>query len=253
MKDSWPKGLDPEAIASIQTIQDSLASLSNLYIAVLDLEGTPLTIPSNQAALCFECLNRYSEVPCLPHFKQAIAETVANKKATIVQCPFRLFTYCSPLGILSKTSRNNIIAILSIGKVLIADKSFQGDSLKKDENMHSSTAFSVTNVEKIITTFGKIFDLIFFLTQNKGYNAADFSTPEISSTNALTMDNLSKREREILHLVCLGLSNRTIAERLFISEATAKTHIHNISKKMNIKNRTALASFFFNHCKNKEE
>jgi DNA-binding CsgD family transcriptional regulator len=250
MNDSWPKGLDPVAIASIQTIQDSLASLSNLYIAVLDLAGAPLTIPSNQAAQCFECLNKYSEVPCFLHFKHAIAETVENKKTTIVQCPFRLLTYCSPLGTLSKSSHNNMIAILSIGKVLIADKSFQGESSKKDENTYSIAAFSVSNAEKIITTFGKIFDLIFFLTQNKGINAAHCLTPDLSSTTALPMDNLSKREQEVLHLVCLGLSNRAIAERLFISEATAKTHIHNISKKMNIKNRTALALFFFNHSHN---
>ena len=49
---------------------------------------------------------------------------------------------------------------------------------------------------------------------------------------------LSDRELEILRLVAAGLSNGQIADRLVISFNTAKTHIHNISKKLNAKTRT---------------
>jgi LuxR family maltose regulon positive regulatory protein len=49
---------------------------------------------------------------------------------------------------------------------------------------------------------------------------------------------LSERELEVLSLLALGLSNRQIAERLIISLSTAKTHVHNISEKMNAKTRT---------------
>jgi LuxR family maltose regulon positive regulatory protein len=49
---------------------------------------------------------------------------------------------------------------------------------------------------------------------------------------------LSGRELEVLRLLATGLSNSQIAERLIISLATAKTHIHNISVKLNAKTRT---------------
>ena len=39
---------------------------------------------------------------------------------------------------------------------------------------------------------------------------------------------ISKRELEVLKLICQGLNNREIAERLFISEHTAKDHVRSI-------------------------
>lgn len=52
---------------------------------------------------------------------------------------------------------------------------------------------------------------------------------------------LSAREREVYDLVCIGLSNRDIAERLFISEATVKVHVHHVFDKLGVRSRTALA------------
>ena len=49
---------------------------------------------------------------------------------------------------------------------------------------------------------------------------------------------LSERELEILKLLETGLSNRQIADRLVITLSTAKTHIHNISRKLDAKTRT---------------
>jgi DNA-binding NarL/FixJ family response regulator len=54
---------------------------------------------------------------------------------------------------------------------------------------------------------------------------------------------LSAREREILGLVAEGLRNREIAERLFLSEATVKTHVRNVLKKLRFRNRAQAAAF----------
>jgi two-component system NarL family response regulator len=55
--------------------------------------------------------------------------------------------------------------------------------------------------------------------------------------------DLSAREREILGLVAEGLRNREIAERLFLSEATVKTHVRNVLKKLRFRNRAQAAAF----------
>ncbi|MFI5453016.1 response regulator transcription factor [Pedobacter sp. UC225_61] len=49
---------------------------------------------------------------------------------------------------------------------------------------------------------------------------------------------LSKRELEVLQLMAIGLSNQEIADRLFVSLNTIKTHISRMFEKMNVKRRT---------------
>jgi LuxR family maltose regulon positive regulatory protein len=51
---------------------------------------------------------------------------------------------------------------------------------------------------------------------------------------------VSAREREVLSLLVQGLSNRDIADRLFISESTVKTHLYHLSAKWQVPNRVAV-------------
>lgn len=50
---------------------------------------------------------------------------------------------------------------------------------------------------------------------------------------------LSEREREVLQLIALGMSNREVARRLFVSEATVKTHLAHVYDKLGAPSRTA--------------
>ncbi|MBS1692358.1 MAG: response regulator transcription factor [Actinobacteria bacterium] len=54
--------------------------------------------------------------------------------------------------------------------------------------------------------------------------------------------HLTRREQDVLHLLTEGLDNRTIAARLFVSEATVKFHLHNIMVKFGVHKRAALIS-----------
>jgi len=49
---------------------------------------------------------------------------------------------------------------------------------------------------------------------------------------------LSKREYEVLKEISGGLSNKEIAEKLFVSESTIKSHVSNVLVKLNAKRRT---------------
>ena len=54
--------------------------------------------------------------------------------------------------------------------------------------------------------------------------------------------SLSAREIEILELVARGTTNREAAERLFISEATVKTHLIHIFEKLGVETRSAVVA-----------
>jgi DNA-binding NarL/FixJ family response regulator len=54
---------------------------------------------------------------------------------------------------------------------------------------------------------------------------------------------LTKREQEVLALLRCQLTNRQIAERLFLEEGTVKNHVHNILRKLNVSSRKQAASY----------
>jgi DNA-binding NarL/FixJ family response regulator len=54
------------------------------------------------------------------------------------------------------------------------------------------------------------------------------------------LDALTDREREIVGLVALGLSNDEIAERLVLSPSTAKTHVNRAMVKLDCRDRAQL-------------
>jgi DNA-binding NarL/FixJ family response regulator len=61
--------------------------------------------------------------------------------------------------------------------------------------------------------------------------------PEPGATTLALPDDLTEREREALVLLAHGLSNREIAARMYIGEATAKTHVSHLLTKLGVRDR----------------
>nr|WP_275943138.1 LuxR C-terminal-related transcriptional regulator [Pseudenhygromyxa sp. WMMC2535] len=70
-----------------------------------------------------------------------------------------------------------------------------------------------------------------------GEDVQDAASPD-SRAPAVMLEALTEREREVLDLLAIGLSNRELAKRLFISVGTVKTHVHRILAKLGAPNRT---------------
>ena len=69
--------------------------------------------------------------------------------------------------------------------------------------------------------------------------------PVVARAPAASLDAITGREREVLALIASGLSNSEIAERLSISEATAKTHVGHLLTKLNARDRVHLVILAF--------
>ena len=75
-------------------------------------------------------------------------------------------------------------------------------------------------------------------------NTVEVSTSDISGASGFDPSNYTERELDIVRAVADGLSNREIAEKLFISEGTVKNYITQILSKEGLSHRTALAVYY---------
>ncbi len=82
--------------------------------------------------------------------------------------------------------------------------------------------------------------------QNVAPNKDTVEAPENSETTSMRRDidyrelGLTRREIEIVYLIQRGLTNREIADELYIAETTVKKHVSHIFEKMDIKKREEL-------------
>ncbi len=73
----------------------------------------------------------------------------------------------------------------------------------------------------------------------------EFATHTREPRPSLDLNQLTEREREVMGLVAAGLSNEEIAKRLFVSPATAKTHVSRAMVKLGARDRAQLVVFAY--------
>jgi DNA-binding NarL/FixJ family response regulator len=76
--------------------------------------------------------------------------------------------------------------------------------------------------------------------------AGDVEIPRRSAPESTPAD-LTRREVEVLRLLATGMTNRAIAEALFLSEKTVARHVANIFMKIDVSTRAAATAFAFAH------
>jgi DNA-binding NarL/FixJ family response regulator len=74
---------------------------------------------------------------------------------------------------------------------------------------------------------------------------AAYATHAKPSSLAPALDALTERERQVMQLVALGLTNTEIAERLFVSPMTTKTHVSRAMIKLGARDRSQLVVFAY--------
>ena len=106
----------------------------------------------------------------------------------------------------------------------------------------NSVLFDIFNCEQDLSLHTDVENLLFVpavlqleedIKTQKGKAVQEVADINVSE-ETLTEDNLSQREKEIIRCVVRGLSNKEIAEELFISIHTVITHRRNIARKLKI-------------------
>jgi DNA-binding NarL/FixJ family response regulator len=114
---------------------------------------------------------------------------------------------------------DTIYQIMQKGAVGFIDKqSFNNDIFKVLKSIENGGAYMTPKVAKKVMEF--------------------FSSPK------KVLEPLSEREHEIANTILDGLSYKMIAEKMFISLDTVRSHIKNIYKKLNINSKTELFNVF---------
>ena len=126
---------------------------------------------------------------------------------------------------------------IALGLLLVAMQFFRYRLLAYD---HSTEAY-VGLVALLFTLLGAWAGRKFFRSKKEEKPAADETAPVLPvQTNAQLVQQLgiTPRELEVLQLIAQGLSNREIAEQLYVSLNTVKTHAANVFVKLDLQRRT---------------
>lgn len=117
------------------------------------------------------------------------------------------------------------IAVLSIVMLIILLLAIRKNSAVRMENLRAEVKLRLNETLKLKSQ----------LEETKSIQSP------FENLNLVLQDKLTSREEEILDALVLGLSNKEIAEKLFLSVNTIKTHILSLYTKLDVNNRTQAA------------
>ena len=165
----------------------------------------------------------------LEEYKLAEAENVLSRLLLLVKKTNRterLIDIKISYAILYKLQKNQRMAI---------DSLIEAMELASVENLISFFLFGTSHTKDLIKEISKIKTNIPKVFIDKVQLV--FERKEMLN-NVLPVYDLSKREMETLRLIAEDLSNQEIADKLFVSLNTTKTHIRSILFKLDVKKRT---------------
>ena len=162
-------------------------------------------------------------------------ETMQKGESFIHVCPFGIACLYVPVYF-----NNRLTAFAGIGG-LTYENSTIPENLKQRFHITSYSKEATWNILTLLESMLRLLNVNCTVSQKdtvqKQYEALPVNVRD---------ERISRREQEIVQLLCKGYTNRQIARQLFISETTVKTHISNILAKLNLHDRMQIVVYYYN-------
>lgn len=142
---------------------------------------------------------------------------------------------CGELQALSPSSRILVFSGIPEGSALVEAARAGADGFVSKEAPNAEIVDAVRRVAEGAAVVGA------------DSAAAVFRHARTSPNESAKVAGLTDREREVLGLLSLGLTNREIASRLFVSEKTVRNHVSSLLHKLELRHRTEAALFAAPH------
>lgn len=221
----------------LQAFQDSFSRVYGIGLCFLDTKGQQITVSSNFPMFCHTMLEHPdNRKRCYEEDCRSFILGQELAKPRIYTCYAGLQYFICPVFL-----NNKLVALVHGIGIAYEDCPLPKEILNK----FHTTIMTAKKLEAICELLGNTLELLNFDLKL----TADILEERTGAAenNDLFANKLSNREVEVARLICEGLSNKGIAEKLFISEKTVKTHVSNILVKLDLKDRMQLV---VGYCKN---
>lgn len=139
-------------------------------------------------------------------------------------------------NILSKYHKYLLIVALILSSIAISIRGSDGEVKLVLNNYPALITLLITISLFLVAIYFKVNSKNILALSNQIKEQSQFKNDGIDDI----LDGLTERQREVYDLIILGKTNKEIMTDLFIEQSTLKTHINQIYKKLNIKNRREL-------------
>lgn len=217
----------------LQTFQDNFAKAYGVSMMFLDMNGHPLTVGSQNSLFCFT-IEKEHATRCQENFLND-RDSMMKGEPFVHVCPFGITCLYVPVYF-----NDQLTAFAEIGG-LTYDNSTIPDNLKNRFHITSFSKEKTLDILHLLDSMLRLLNVNISLTREDKKKKQDDTM-----TSRLRDDRISKREHEIVMLLCKGYSNKQISQQLFISETTVKTHISNILAKLNLHDRMQIVVHYYN-------
>jgi DNA-binding CsgD family transcriptional regulator/ligand-binding sensor protein len=219
----------------LQSFQDSYADLFNISLGIISLQGKALTVWSNSSLFCHYIMKNNHE-RCRQE-KQRIIDYVIQKGETVMYtCYMDVIYFACPIFF-----NNDLVAICLCGGVYLEENKdlYDNKMIRKIPVLEEKELNEKIRLLENVLNLLNIDEDISTMVENK--------KDEKKQDLLFLEKKLTLRELQIVKSINCGLTNKEISVELNISEKTVKTHITNILRKLNMKDRLEVVIFCRNN------
>ncbi|XOQ53412.1 MAG: HTH luxR-type domain-containing protein [Succiniclasticum sp.] len=220
----------------LQTFQDRFANAFNIALDIHDLNGQPLTVWAQRPLFCF-AIRQEHEAQCDANFRSDL-ERVRGGETFIHLCPFGMIRLYVPI-----LFRGKPVAYAVCSGMTYPDSNLP-EALRKRFRVTVYSREEVQAIQQLLASAMTLLDFNLSVLPRLQHVEAAVTEDWKDTSQPPRESRISRRELEIVKLVCRGMSNKQIGAQLSISETTVKTHISNILAKLNLHDRTQIAMHF---------